>query len=109
MLNYDDDDYSQGQVLNKETFKALTKHDILQPYISENDFRSSNNISEIGYNFYVFVMGYLKNLESAQTIKVEFIFSKKIPAGLYAYALKLTKNLVSISSDGQRHINLVEV
>ena len=50
LLNYNDDDYNQtfGQV--KEAFKALTKDDILQPYISDNDFRSSNNGDNICYN-----------------------------------------------------------
>ena len=40
LLNYDDDDYSQGYHQNKEAFRALTKDDILQPYISEEDFRT---------------------------------------------------------------------
>ena len=42
LLNYDDDDYSQGYHQIEESFKALTKDDILQPYISGDDFRSSN-------------------------------------------------------------------
>ena len=33
LLNYDDDDYSQGCGQIEETFKALTKKDVLQPYI----------------------------------------------------------------------------
>ena len=51
LLNYDDDDYSQGYGLMKEAFKALTKDDILEPLISEHDFRSSNNGNDVGYNF----------------------------------------------------------
>ena len=35
ILNYGDDDYSQGYHQIKEAFKALTKDDILQPYKSE--------------------------------------------------------------------------
>ena len=42
LVNYDDDDYSQGYHQIKEAFKALTKDDILQQYISEEDFRISN-------------------------------------------------------------------
>ena len=42
LLNYDDDEYSQGYGQFKEAFRALTSDDILQPYISDNDFRSSN-------------------------------------------------------------------
>ena len=37
-LNYDDDDYSQGYCQIKEAFEALTKDNILQPYISEKFF-----------------------------------------------------------------------
>ena len=55
LLNYDDDDYSQLYRQIKEAFKALTKDDILQPYISEEDFRSSNiRADDVGYNLYVF-------------------------------------------------------
>ena len=74
LLNYDDDDYSQGYKQIKEAFRALTKDDILQPYISDNDFRSSNDGDIIGYSLYVFDIRYQKNLESAQPIKVEFKF-----------------------------------
>ena len=73
-LNYDDDDYSQENGQIEEAFKALTKDDILQPYISDIDCRSSNDGNKIGYSFYVFDMLYQENLESAQSIKVEFKF-----------------------------------
>ena len=33
-------------------------------------------------------MRYQKNLESAQPIKVDFIFSENIPAGIDVYALE---------------------
>ena len=39
LLNYDDDDYNQGYGQIKEAFRVLTKNDILQPYISDHDFR----------------------------------------------------------------------
>ena len=106
LLNYDDDDYAQGYGLIKEAFKALTKDDILQPYISENDFRSSNNNNDVGYNIYAFDIRYQKNFENAQPIKVEFIFSENIDAGIYGYALVLTNRLISITSDGQRMFDL---
>ena len=48
LLNYDDVDYSQGYGQNKEASKAPTKDDILQPYISEHDFRSSTDDYDIG-------------------------------------------------------------
>ena len=106
LLNYDDDDYAQGYGLIKEAFKALTKDDILQPYISENDFRSSNNNNDVGYNIYAFDIRYQKNFENAQPIKVEFKFSENIDAGIYGYALVLTNRLISITSDGQRMFDL---
>ena len=106
LLNYDDDNYSQAYGLIKETFRALTKDDILQPYISENDFRSSNNNNDIGYNIYAFDIRHQKNFENAQPIKVEFKFSENIDAGIYGYALVLTNRLISITSDGQRMFDL---
>ena len=48
LLNYEDDDYSQGYGQIKEAFTALTKDNILHPYISEDDFRSSNEGNKIG-------------------------------------------------------------
>ena len=75
LLNYDDDDYSQGYHQNKETFKALTKDDILQPYISEECFRSSNaKIDVVGYILYVFDVRYQKKFTDSQPIKVEYKF-----------------------------------
>ena len=106
LLNYNDDDYSQvyGQI--KEAFKALTKDDILQPYITEDDFRSSKRGDNIGYNIYCFDIRYQKNYESGQSVKVEFKFDGAIPAGIYGYALVLRNKLISISSDGQRMFDL---
>ena len=62
LLNYDDDDYIQVYSQIKEAFRALTRDDSRKPYISEHDFRSSNNINGIGYNFYVFDLRYQKSL-----------------------------------------------
>ena len=54
IVNYDADDYSQGYSQINEVFRALTKHDIFQPYISDDDFRSSNvSVVNISYNLYV--------------------------------------------------------
>ena len=57
LLNYNDDNSSQGHGQIKEAFKALTKDNILQPYISENDFRSSKDHNNIGHTISVFDMG----------------------------------------------------
>ena len=107
LVTYNDDDYSQGYALIKEAFKALTKDDILQPYISENDFISSNDGDNIGNNLYVFEKRYQKNCESAQLVKVEFKFDGIVRAGMYGYALVLTNKLISISSNGQHHFDLI--
>ena len=106
LLNYNDDIYSQGYGQIKETFKSLIRGNILQPYISENDFRSTNDDNDIGYNIYVFDIRYHKNYQSSQPIKVEFKFDGVVPAEIYGYALILTNRLISISSDGQRMFDL---
>ena len=107
LLNYDDDGYSQGYGQIKEAFKALTKDNILQSYISEDDFRSDNNGNNIGYIIHVFDIRYQKDYQSGQSIKIEFKLDKVVPAGIYGYALVLTNRLVSISSDGDRMLDLV--
>ena len=107
LLNYNDDDYNQGYGQIKEAFRALTKDDILQPYISDGDFRSSNNNNNIGYNLYVFDIRYQKDFENSQPIKLEFKFDGVVPAGIYGYALVLTNKKISISSNGQRHFDLI--
>ena len=108
LLNYDDDDYSQGYSKIKEAFKALTEDDILQPYISEDDFRSSNvAANDVGYNLYVFDIRYQKIYTASQPIKVEIKFDGVVPNDVNGYANVLTNKLVSISSDGQRHFDLI--
>ena len=42
LLKYDHDEYCQGYEQIRKAFRALKKDDILQPFISDNDFRSSN-------------------------------------------------------------------
>ena len=106
LLNYNEDFYPQGYGQVKEAFKALTKDDILQPYKSEHDFKSSNNGNIIGYNIYAFDIRYQNNFESSQPIKVEFKFDGVVPAGIYGYASVLTNRLISIRSDGQRTSDL---
>ena len=106
LLIYNDDDYSQGYGQIKEAFKTLTKDNLPQQYISEHDFRSSNDGNNIGYNIYAFDIRYQKNFESSQPIKVEFKIDGVVPAGIYVYALVLTNRLISISSDGQRIFDL---
>ena len=79
--NYDDDDYSQGHGQTKEDFRALTKDDILQPGTSEDEFGSSNDGNDFGYNIHSFDIRYQKNFETDQPIKAEFLFSATSPLG----------------------------
>ena len=108
LLNYEDDDYSKGYHQIKEAFKDLTKDEILQPYISDDNFRTSNDAAnDIGYNLYVFDIRYQKNFTNSQPIKVEFKFEGVVSNDINGYALVLTNKLVSVSSDGQRHFDLI--
>ena len=107
LFNYDDDYYSQGYDQIKQAFKALTKDDILQPYISDYDFVSSNvRANDVGYNLYVFDIRCQKNFTNSQPIRVEFKFDGVVLNDINGYALVLTNKLISISSDGQRHFDL---
>ena len=90
-MNYNDDEYNQGYGLIKQVFKDLTKDNIIEPYISDNDFRSTNDVDNIGYSLYVFDIRHQKSFESAQSIRVDFNFDGVIPAGIYGYALVSTK------------------
>ena len=48
ILNCNEDNFSQAYGQIKEVFKALTKDNILQPYVTEDYFRSSNDGDNIG-------------------------------------------------------------
>ena len=56
---------------------------------------------------YTFSTSDIKKLRNAQPFKVGFNFSENIPFGIYGYVLVLTNRLVSMSSDGQRHFDLI--
>ena len=58
LIIYKDVDYSQGYRQNKQDFRALTNDDILQSYISDHDFISSNDADDTGHNLYVFDIRY---------------------------------------------------
>ena len=67
LLNSDDDYYSQGYAQIKEAFRTLPKNDILIPYISDHDFRSTNvndageDDESVGYKTKIFDTRYQKN------------------------------------------------
>ena len=52
--NYLDDDHSQGYSQLKKAASCPREDYILQPYTSDDDFRSSNDDNDIGYNVNVF-------------------------------------------------------
>ena len=106
-LLYIDDDYSQSYPQIKEAIRALTKDNMLTPKISDYHFRSSNvRTDDIGSNLYVLDIPYQQNFTASHPIKVEINFDGVVPNDINGYALVLTNNLVSRSSDGQRMFDL---
>ena len=74
---------------------------LLNPFIDLNKFRTN-------YNFYVFDLSKQKDHIASQPIRLEFKFNAAIDvANFVAYALVFTPKLISISSDGQRHFDLI--
>ena len=59
-LNFEDDGYSQGYGQIEEALRILTKDGILNPFLSDHDFRSTKikvageTTTDFGYNLYVF-------------------------------------------------------
>ena len=110
LVKCDHDDYRQGYAQLKEAFRALTKYDIIQPYISDDKFRTSNvRADDIGYSLYVFDIRYQKNFRNSQPNKVEFIFIGVVPNNVNGYALVLTNKINTVRSDGNRHFDLIQV
>ena len=106
--NDDDDDLSQGYSQIKETLGALTKDDILRPCISNDNFRTSNvRADDNGFDLYVFDKRYQKNFTNSQPFKVEIKIDRADPYDINGFALVLTNKLVSVSSDGNRHFDLI--
>ena len=107
LLNYDDDDYSQAYGQTEEVFRVLTKDDILKPYISNDNSRSSNiKADDNGFKLNVFAIQYQKILTTAQPYKVEFKFDGFKPNDLNGYALVSANKLVYVSKNGQRHFDI---
>ena len=98
-MNFDDDDYSQGYVELREVFRASRKGEILQSYISYDNFVSSNvRADDVCCNSYVSDIRYQQIFTASQPIKVEFKFDGVNV--INGYALVITNKLVSISIDG---------
>ena len=106
LQKYDVDNYSHGYDQSKEAFNALTKM-IFFNRIYQNMISNHLNDGDNNAFFYVFDMRYQKIFERAQPNKVDFNFSENVAAGTNGYPLVLTKKLISINSDGQRHFALI--
>ena len=95
LIIYDDDDYSQGYDQSKQFFKALSKDYILQPYESDQDFRSLIvTVDDVGCILYDFDIRYQKNFTNSQPNKVELKLDGVSPNDINGYALVLTNKLV---------------
>ena len=92
-------------------FRHLAKDNILQPYITQKDFTTSNNYRDChpGHNLYVSDIRHHQVYSSAQRIKVMFGFRPKVPeaTNLFGFALLLPIKRVSVSSDGQQLFDLL--
>ena len=107
------DKYSQayGEVVS--CFEHLAEDNLLQIYITQKDFKTSDNYPDgkPGCNIYVLDVRHHQDFSSARPIKIGFDFRPAVPAAtsLFDCALLLTKKLVSVSSDGQKQVDLVYV
>ena len=95
-LNYDDDDdYSKSYCQFKAVFRALANDYILQPYISDANFRSSNaGVFEFVYFLFVSDIIYQQNFTASHPIKVELLFDGVVPRDMNVFALVLASKLV---------------
>ena len=98
----DKNSQAYGEIVS--CFRHLANDNILQPYITQKDFVTSNNYPDgnPGYNLYVFYFRHHQDYSSDQPKKARFDFRLTVPAAtnLIGYALLLTKKKISISSDG---------
>ena len=99
--DYDRDKYDQAYSEIENFYHLHSETSLLNPFIDLNKFRTN-------YNFYVFDISKQKDHIASQPIRLEFKFNAAIDvANFVAYALVLTPKLISISSDGQRHFDLI--
>ena len=99
--DYDRDKYDQAYSEIENFYHLNSETNLLNPFIDLNKFRTN-------YNFYVFDLSKQKDIIASQPIRLEFKFNAAIDVADYiAYALVLTPKLISISSDWQRHFDLM--
>ena len=99
--DYNRDKYDQAYSEIENFYHLNSETNLLNPFIDLNKFRTN-------YNFYVFGLSKQRDIIANQPIRLEFKFNAAIDVADYiAYALVLTQKLISISSDGQRHFDLL--
>ena len=99
--DYDRDKYDQAYSEIENFYLLKIETNLLNPFIDLHKFRTI-------YNSYVFDLSKQKDNIASQPIRLEFKFNAAIDVADYiAYALVLTPKLISISSDGQRHFDLL--
>ena len=83
---------------------------MLQSFKTQKDFITSNSYPDgnPGFKLNVFDIRHHQDLSSAQPIKVRFDFRPAVPVAtkLFGYALLLTNQLVSVSSERQTKFDL---
>ena len=99
--DYDRDNYREAYQELENFYQLQTETNLLRPFIDLYKFRTN-------YNFYVFDLSKQKDHIACQPIRLESKFSTAIVVADYiAYALVLTAKLINISSDAQRHFDLI--
>ena len=99
--DYDRDKYDQAYSEIENFYHLNSETNLLNPFIDLHKFRTK-------YPLFVFDLSKQRDIIASQTIRLEFKFNAAIDVADYiAYALVLTPKLISISSDGQRHFDLI--
>ena len=99
--DYDGDKYDQAYSEIGNFYQLKNETNLLNPFFDLHKFRRS-------YNFYVFDSSKQKDHIASQPIRSEFKFGAAFAVADYvACTLVLTQKLIIISSDGQRHFDLM--
>ena len=62
---------------------------------------------EVGFDLYVFDKRCQQKFTASQPNEVTFKFDGVVPNDINGYVFALTNKMISISSDGQRHFDLI--
>ena len=99
--DYNRDKYDQAYSEFENFYLLKSETNLLNPFIDLHKFRTN-------YSFYVIDLSKQKDQIASQPIRLEFKFSAAIDVADYiAYAPVLTPKLITISSDGLRHFDLL--